>query len=443
MIDVGRQHWLVVGLGVTGQSAVRYLLAEGARVRAADSRVDQVVHAPWQAQVDLRLGAFDVDALLDGVDAVLASPGLPYDEPLFEAARQRGLPVVGDIELFARACRHPIIGVTGSNGKSTVVTLLARLLEAAGRRVALGGNIGTPALDLLAQPADVVVLELSSFQLELTETLACEAACVLNLSADHMDRHGSMAHYAAVKAKIYRNARCAVVNLDDPHVVAMPTGDVRRSFSVSQAADWAIRQVDGVSTLFHQQRPWLSAAELRLVGAHNLANVAAALALLESIGVDPESVRPALLAFEGLPHRCQWVAEQAGVTWINDSKGTNVGATLAALGGVQAPIVLLAGGLAKGGDFRPWGAPLAAVGRAAVLYGEDAGLIRNHLDGVLPIHVEPDLAASVQRARVLAQPGDTVLLSPGCASQDQFRDYIERGEAFIRLVKDGEVACPA
>ncbi|MEC9407148.1 MAG: UDP-N-acetylmuramoyl-L-alanine--D-glutamate ligase [Pseudomonadota bacterium] len=436
------QRWLVAGLGLTGQSAVRYLLAQGAELRAADSRAGLSLDAPWRDQVELCLGAFDADRLLEGVDAVMASPGLASDTPLFTAARRRGLPVVGDIELFARACKLPVIGVTGSNGKSTVVTLLARLLEAAGRRVALGGNIGTPALDLLAQDADVVVLELSSFQLEMTESLACEAACVLNLSADHMDRHGTMAHYAAVKARIYAGARCAIVNLDDPYVAAMATSDIRRGFSARQAADWSIRSQDGVATLLRQQTPFVTAAELRLVGVHNLANVAAALALLESVGVDPESVRPALLSFEGLPHRCQWVAEQAGVTWVNDSKGTNVGATLAALGGVQPPIVLLAGGLAKGGDFRPWAQPLAESGRAAVLYGRDAGLIRDHLDGALPIHLEPDLAASVLRARGLAQAGDTVLLSPGCASQDQFRDYVERGERFVQLVQAGEVACP-
>lgn len=442
MSGYDQQHWLVAGLGVTGRSAVRYLLAEGARVRAADTRAGLSPDETWRDAVELRAGAFD-NSLLDGIDAVLASPGLPFDDPLFVEARKRGLPVVGDIELFARAWAAPVIGVTGSNGKSTVVTLLAALLEAAGQRVAVGGNIGTPALELLAQPADIAVLELSSFQLELTESLRCDAACVLNVSPDHIDRHGTLEHYAALKARIYRGARRAVVNLDDPAVLSMPTPAVRRSFSARSAADWEIRQQAGQWMLFRQQAPWISANELRLVGVHNLSNVAAALALLESVGVEPDSVREALIGFRGLPHRCQWVGECDGVTWINDSKGTNVGATLAALQGVKPPIVLLAGGLAKGGDFRPWSEPLAERGRAAILFGRDAGLIRAQLDGSLPIHVEPDLAASVQRARSIAQQGDTVLLSPGCASQDQFRDYVERGDRFIALVGAGGDACPA
>ena len=225
----------------------------------------------------------------------------------------------------------------------------------------------------------------------------------------------------------------------------MPTSDIRRTFSARVAADWEIRSQSGRTALLHQQATWITASELRLVGDHNLSNVAAALALLESVGVEPDDgrVREALTQFPGLPHRCQWVAEQNGVTWINDSKGTNVGATLAALNGVTPPIVLLAGGLAKDGDFQPWAEPLASRGRAAILYGHDAGRIRAHLEGSLPIHVEADLAASVQRARSIASNGDTVLLSPGCASQDQFRDYIERGERFVELVGGGGDACSA
>ena len=444
MSGVAQQFWLVAGLGLTGRSAVRYMLEQGAQLRAADNRADLALADTWQDGIDLHLGPFSVDLLL-GVDAVLASPGLPFDDPLFVEARSRGIPVISDIELFARAWDKPVIGVTGSNGKSTVVTLLQVLLEAAGKRVAVGGNIGTPALELLSQEADLAVLELSSFQLELTESLRCDAACVLNVSADHIDRHGTLEHYTALKSRIYQGARCAVVNLDDPAVAAMPTSDIRRTFSARVAADWEIRSQSGRTALLHQQATWITAAELRLVGDHNLSNVAAALALLESVGVEPDDgrVREALTQFPGLPHRCQWVAEQNGVTWINDSKGTNVGATLAALNGVTPPIVLLAGGLAKDGDFQPWAEPLASRGRAAILYGHDAGRIRAHLEGSLPIHVEADLAASVQRARSIASNGDTVLLSPGCASQDQFRDYIERGERFVELVGGGGDACSA
>ena len=441
------RHVLVVGLGTTGSSCVRFLRRLGVRVSAVDSRAAPPAAAAIAGhfpKVPMTLGSLAPAALADA-DVVVVSPGVAAEEPLLQAARRRGLPVMGDIELFARAVEGAharIVAVTGSNGKSTVATLAALMLAAAGMRVAAGANLGTPALDLLDEAPDVYVLELSSFQLEFTESLRSNAAAVLNVSPDHMDRHGSLERYAAIKARIFRNAGVAVVNRDDARVAAMPAGLARPparvvGFTLDAPApgDYGLAQADGQPWLSRGARRLMPLARMRLRGLHNAANGLAALALGESLGADIEPMLSSLASFTGLAHRCQWVAERDGVTWINDSKGTNVGATLAALEGLPGPIVLLAGGLAKGGDFRPLAPVLRAKARALVLFGRDADAIAAAVEGAAPINRVDSLDEAVVAAKNMARSGDTVLLSPGCASFDMFRDYADRGERFMDAVR--------
>ena len=426
------QRWLVVGLGVTGVSAANWLVGQGATVTAADSRAQPPGADKLHSAVVVRAGELP-NALLGGVDGVVASPGLPADLPLFQHAVARGIDVCTDIELFARVVDAPVIGVTGSNGKSTVVTVLGEMAEAAAVNVAVGGNLGTPALDLLAAGADLYVLEISSFQLEWTRSLRCVAATVLNISADHIDRHGSIERYAAIKANLLQQAELAVKNSDDPRVAAMPASNAVHF--AAAGAEWHLAGEGGDTALCRNGKHLLRAAAMKVVGKHNQLNALAALALGDAAGLPMPAMLQALREFRGLPHRCEWVAEQGGVTWINDSKGTNVGATLAALDGLNGPIVLLAGGLAKGGDFRPWAPVLAQKGRAALLFGADAERIEVHLEQVLPIERLSTLEQGVERAAALSQAGDTVLLSPGCASMDQFDNYMARGDAFVAAVQ--------
>ena len=436
-MDWSGKSLLIVGLGLTGWSAVRYLHGRGARLSVCDSRAEPPYARQLAEQfpdIPLHAGALAPESL-DGCDALIVSPGLDLQLPLFVEARRRQLPLLGDIEVFARDNRCPALAVTGSNGKSTVVTLLGEMAAAAGRRVLVGGNIGTPALDLLGQPADLIVLELSSFQLELTESLQCLAACVLNLSADHIDRHGDLETYAEAKARIYRHADCAVINADDA-LTARGLQSRQRvvEFGAAPRADFRLQD----DVLQVRAKQWLRADELKLLGRHNHLNVLAALALGEAARLPAAAMCAAARDFAGLPHRCEWVAEHHGVRWINDSKGTNAGATLAALDGLPPKVVLLAGGQAKGGDFRPWVAPLAVKGRAVYLIGEDAGLIAGHLAELadhMPLQNVGDLATAVCRANAVAQAGDSVLLSPGCASFDQFSGYEQRGERFRVLVR--------
>ncbi len=430
-----QHNLLIVGLGLSGWSAVRYLHAQGARLRVCDTReqppfADALRRA--YPEVELVAGACTQD-LLVGIDTLVVSPGLDLQMPLLQAARRAGLPLLGDIEVFARDNRSPVVAVTGSNGKSTVVSLLAKMAEADGLRVLAGGNLGPPALDLLGSPADLIVLELSSFQLELTSALPCEVAVILNLSADHLDRHGDFAAYVRAKARIFEAARAGVLNLDDPQTAELPPATLPlKTFSCEQAADFC--RADGALRVAGEA--WLRLDELKLMGGHNHANVLAAWALGQTVGLSRDAMVAAARNFAGLPHRCEWVAERNGVRWVNDSKGTNVGATLAALQGLDAPVLLLAGGQAKGGDFSPWLAPLAQKARAVLLYGEDAGKIGRDLTSLPPQCPVLEFAAlepAVTRAAELARPGDVVLLSPGCASFDQYNGYEARGQHFAEL----------
>jgi UDP-N-acetylmuramoylalanine--D-glutamate ligase len=426
---------VVVGLGRSGLSAVRWLTARGESVVVTDSRSAppglEGVRALGSAVVT-QLGGFDW-SLLDGAERIVLSPGVSRQEPFVVEALRRGLPVIGDIELFAREVGAPVVAITGTNGKSTVTTLVAEMARAAGWRVLAGGNLGEPALDLLSAPVpQLYVLELSSFQLESTESLAPVAAAVLNLSADHMDRYESLESYAAAKARIFSKAALAVVNVDDPMVRAMPRDGQRRvGFSISGAeADYGIATVHGIPSLVRHGTSLMPLGELRLPGRHNAANALASLALGHEVGLPLGAMTSTLRTFSGLPHRSQVVAEHRGVRYVDDSKGTNVGATLAAVAGLQEPLVVIAGGDGKGQDFSPLAAAFRGKVRRAVLIGRDRAQIAAVLEGVCDTVFASDMDEAVRLAAETAQTGDLVLLSPACASLDMFLDYTDRGRKF-------------
>lgn len=429
---------VVVGLGKTGLACARFLRARGVDVTINDSREAPPELAPareFLAAAQLVLGCFDA-TLLAAADTIVLSPGVAREEPALARAIAEGVAVISEIELFARQARAPVVAITGSNGKSTVTTLVGEMAARAGYNVAVGGNLGTPAIELLREPEPALyVLELSSFQLELTGSLAPVAAVVLNLSPDHMDRYADLDAYAAAKARIYSGARHCIVNADDPCVLAMAPQGQPFSVTTAPAQGWGLlAREDGVWLARHGD-PLIAAADLRIAGRHNLANALAALALADAAGVPLEPCLDALRAFTGLPHRTEWVGEAAGVRYYDDSKGTNVGATLAAVAGLPGSVVLIAGGEGKGQDFAPLRPVLAEKGRGLVLIGRDAALIERAVAGAIPVRRALDMDEAVRQARDLAQAGDSVLLSPACASFDMFQGYAHRGECFRAAVR--------
>jgi UDP-N-acetylmuramoylalanine--D-glutamate ligase len=434
---------VIVGMGRTGLSVARHLQRCGYRISLTDTREVPPELAGVKALgagIVMRTGGFDV-RLLEQADIVVTSPGVPLDDPFFVQARARGLDIVGDIELFARSADAPVVGITGTNGKSTVTTLLGRMAERAGVRVRVGGNLGQPALDLLDRgPTDLYVLELSSFQLDTTHSLKLKAAVVLNLSADHMDRYATLRHYADSKARIFANCETAVVNADEPDVAGMPRAGQRViSFGVrEEKADYSLvtPPQGSESWLARRGSPLLPLTALRISGRHNAANALATLALGDALRLPLAPMLDELRDFTGLPHRAQWVAELHGVRYINDSKGTNVGATLAAVGGLAGPLVIIAGGDGKGQDFTPLANAFRGKVRTAVLLGRDAGLIETALAGICHTVRVETMQEAVRAAARFAQPGDTVLLSPACSSLDMFRDYAHRGNVFAAAVKE-------
>jgi UDP-N-acetylmuramoylalanine--D-glutamate ligase len=444
-------HSVVVGLGKTGASCLRYLSKRGIAVSATDSRRAPPGLAELGAladSLDLRLGGFDL-SLLDGASQVLISPGVSLEEPIACAARARSIDVLGDIELFARNVHAPVIGVTGTNGKSTVTTLVARMAAAAGRRVLAGGNLGIAALDLLEQPApDLYVLELSSFQLETTSSLQLKAAVVLNVTADHLDRYPSVASYALAKSRIFAHAATVVLNADDPLVSAMrgaagAAGQVRTvTFSIAGAdgdgrsADFSLVRSGAGTFLARHGVLLMDTARMKISGLHNAANALAALALGEAAGLPMPETLEALESFPGLPHRSQWIADVAGVRYVDDSKGTNVGATIAAVAGMPGPLVMIAGGQGKGQDFTPLAQAFRGKVRHAVLIGKDAAVVAAALKGVCTLETVASMQEAVAAATRAARAGDTVLLSPACASLDMFQDYGHRGDVFAAAVRN-------
>ncbi len=434
---------LVVGLGLTGLSCVRFLAVRGYAVRGVDTR-----DAPPQLgelkrrfpQVELYAGGLP-DRLFDHPGLLVVSPGVSLKEPPIRRAIERGIEPIGDIELFAREARAPVLAITGANGKSTVTALTGAMCAAAGLKTLVGGNIGTPVLELLEAPVpDVYVLELSSFQLETTWSLNARAATVLNVTPDHMDRYDSLDEYAVAKARVFRGNGTLVLNADDARVRAMAVAGRRAVyFGLDEPlgpGDYGLRRDGSEEWLARGGERLMPARDVPLPGRHNLANALAAVALAETVGVAAAPACAAIRAFRGLPHRTELVAEQDGVRWINDSKGTNVGATVAALNGMTAPTVLIAGGDGKGQDFGALRAAVRAHARAVVLIGRDAALIETALAGTVTMQRAPTLPEAVRLARRLAQSGDVVLLSPACASFDMFRNYEHRGDVFRAAVRE-------
>jgi UDP-N-acetylmuramoylalanine--D-glutamate ligase len=440
MFDKARKT-LVVGLGETGLSVARYLSRQGADVAVVDSREHppglERLRAELPADVPLFLGGFHAAAFRHAEQIVL-SPGVSRAAPEIAAAVARGVPVIGDIELFAQVACAPVIAITGSNGKSTVVTLLSAMARRAGRNVRTGGNIGVPALDLIAaDEPDLYVLELSSFQLETLHSLHPQVAVVLNISADHMDRYRDLQDYAAAKQMVYSNATQQVVNADDPLAAGLADAarpQLRFTRAVPGDNEYGLIEHAHELWLARGSERLLPAAAVRMAGRHNLVNALAALALGEAAGLPLMPMLETLREFQGLPHRMQHVAAQGGVQWYNDSKGTNVGATLAAIDGVDGKVVLIAGGDGKGADFAPLAGALQGRGRGAVLLGKDAPRLAAVLQGVLPVAFAGDMPEAVRLAGAMAQPGDCVLLSPACASTDMYRNFVERGEVFMQAV---------
>jgi UDP-N-acetylmuramoylalanine--D-glutamate ligase len=434
---------LVVGLGATGLSCVRYLTARGYDVSAIDSRAAPPNLATIKHEfpdVAVHTGDFAADWLARA-ELLVVSPGVSLREPAIARALAAGCEVVGDIELFAREANAPVLAVTGANGKSTVTSLVGAICVAAGLDTFIGGNIGVPALSLLDEgEPDVYVLELSSFQLETTASLNARAAAVLNLTPDHMDRYASLDEYAQAKARVFGGDGLMVLNADDQRVMQMARADrrgVRFTLGAPRSSsEYGLRARGRDLWLARDDRYLMPAAEVQLPGRHNLANVLAALALTDALGVAREAQVNAVRAFGGLPHRTELVASRDGIRWINDSKGTNVGATIAALNGMDAPVVLIAGGDGKGADFAALRDACASHARAVVLIGRDAPRIESALEGVVPVRHATDMRAAVHAARSLAQSGDIVLLSPACASFDMFNNYEHRGEVFRDAVKE-------
>lgn len=432
----------ILGMGVTGLSCLRYLAGEALLV--LDTRDEPPNAAAARAlcpEAELRFGADACGADFAGVERLVVSPGVGLDHPLVERARGAGVEVLSDIDLFCRAARAPIHAVTGTNGKSTVTALAGHLLAALGQRVGVGGNIGEAALEVLGDDRDSYVLELSSFQLERMASYPFHAATILNVTEDHLDRHGDLAAYAASKRRIYRQARRVVANRQDPLTAPQEPGMVPVTFGLDAPQDghWGLSGRDTERVLMRGGEVLMPLAELPLAGIHNALNVLAACALVAEPGVPLTRLADAVRSFRGLPHRCTLVAEVAGVRFVDDSKATNVGATLAALDGLGDParrhLVLIAGGDGKGADFAPLAGPVKRYVKAVVLLGRDAPRLASALGDSAPLTRVADMNEAVAAAGRLAEHGDTVLLSPACASLDMFRSYAARGEAFAAAVE--------
>ncbi|MGH8492391.1 MAG: UDP-N-acetylmuramoyl-L-alanine--D-glutamate ligase [Moraxellaceae bacterium] len=437
---------VVVGLGKTGLSCVRFLKGRGYPVAVNDTRENPPGLAELRAEfpdVEVSLGKLD-GALLLRAKEVVASPGISVKEPELLAARQAGIAVTGDVDIFCREVTAPIVAITGSNAKSTVTTLVGLMAEQAGINVGVGGNLGLPVLDMLRENGEqaLYVLELSSFQLETTHALRAAVAVVLNISEDHMDRYSSMQEYHQAKHRIFRHSLRYVVNRDDPLTVPLMEETVPRvSFGLSapDLNQFGVLLSEGEKFLARGREKLLPISAMKIRGEHNVANALAALALGEAVNIPMAAMLQSLREFSGLPHRCELVSERDGIAWYNDSKGTNVGSTLAAINGLGAAIkgklILIAGGVGKGQDFTPLSAPLVKYAKALVLIGEDGPKISAAVaDSVQKVNANT-LRDAIEKAQALAANGDAVVLSPACASFDMFKNYEDRGQQFVATVK--------
>ena len=439
------QRVLVVGLGDTGLSCVRFLYARGVELAVTDSRLTPPGLKTLQEEfpdVGVFVGGFDHKAI-ERADVLLLSPGVSLMTSEIAAAVAQGKQVIGDIEVFARCVNKPVVAITGSNGKSTVTALVGEMARVARKQVYVGGNIGTPALQLVEHnhEAQLYVLELSSFQLETTYSLDAAASVILNISEDHMDRYATLAEYAQAKARIYYGSGTIVINQDDAYVEALASEiEAQREvfrFTLGAPQDdrcFGVVHKDGLALLARGKQALLPVDEIRIKGQHNVANALACLALGTAVGLPMPAMLEALREFPGLPHRTQWVAERHGVQWFNDS---NVGAALAAISGLTAQtLFVILGGQGKGQDFSPLREVLATRKSHVLLLGEDADRIAAALGNQIPQTRVKDMAEAVHTAQRLATAGDVVLLSPACASFDMFNGYAHRGQVFMQLVKE-------
>ena len=435
---------VVAGLGISGVSAVNFLYEQGYQVAVTDSRPTPPGHDQIPAAVRTSFGKLDAELLLQAEEIIL-SPGLAPQLPEIQQAIAQGVAVVGDIQLLRRATEVPIIAITGSNAKSTVTTLLGMMAQDAGKKVAVGGNLGRPALDLLKDQPELIVLELSSFQLETTSNLNAEVAVVLNLSEDHLDRHGDMLGYHKAKHRIFQGVKKVVYNRDDSlSRPLVPDVTPIQSFGLN-APDLnqygVLREADGTMWLACGLERLIKTSDLYIQGMHNVANALACIALGEAVGLPLQSMLNTLKHFKGLEHRCEYVQTIANVRYYNDSKGTNVGATLAAIDGLgaaiavkQGKLALILGGQGKGQDFKPLRTAIQKYVKAVILIGEDAALIEQAIQGSTTILHANSLKDAVDLAQQATQAEDVVLLSPACASFDMFKSYNDRGQQFVACV---------
>ncbi|CAM4177294.1 UDP-N-acetylmuramoyl-L-alanine--D-glutamate ligase [Acinetobacter pragensis] len=435
---------VVAGLGISGVAAVNFLHEQGYRVAVTDSRATPPGHDQIPAKVQTSFGKLDEDLLLQA-EEIIISPGLDPKLPEIQAAAAKGIAIVSEIQILRRATDKPIVAITGSNAKSTVTTLLGLMVKDAGRKVAVGGNLGRPALDLIKDDPELYVLELSSFQLEATSNLAAEVAVVLNMSEDHLDRHGDMMGYHTAKHRIFQAVKKVVFNRDDSLTRPLvPDATPMQSFGLN-APDMnqfgVLRDDDGTIWLARGRERLLQSSDMYIQGTHNVANALACLALGEAIGLPLDSMLNTLKTFKGLEHRCEFVKELAGVRYYNDSKGTNIGATLAAIDGLGAAIeakggkvAIILGGQGKGQDFTALRDSLSKYAKVAVLIGEDRPLIEAAISGTAELLPAATLKEAVEICQQHAQANDVVLLSPACASFDMFKGYSERGHQFVDCV---------
>jgi len=432
---------VIVGLGLTGQSCVDFLYRSDRSLTVVDTRVNPPGLTAFQKRyqdVALHAGELPEEIIL-AADLIVVSPGVDLRSPVFIAAQKAGLPIIGDVEIFALYVDAPVIGITGSNGKSTVTTLVGDIARFAGLKVAVGGNIGEPVLTLLKEHADVYVLELSSFQLESVYSLACEVAVVLNLSMDHMDRYNSFEDYVTAKQRIFSHARYCVVNADDEVVMSLLSDACQKiCFSSNCSNDdiYGLEVVNGKTKVCYKGGNVLSLDTLRVPGKHNQVNAVAATAIAQAMGWPIQAIEQALKEFKGLQHRCELILEADGRRWINDSKGTNVGATVAALDGLDGPLVLIAGGDGKGADFSPLCQAMEGKVLQAVLIGQDAAKIAAAIEGKVVYQYAHDMDEAVALAAKSAPAESVILLSPACASLDMYANYQQRGDAFTQAVKE-------
>ena len=437
---------LIVGLGKTGLSCARFLNKHGIEVAITDSRENPPGLEVLQhelADIAVFVGSFQAE-VFERADCIIVSPGVSVQELHIQAASARGAEVIGDVELFARLAEAPILAITGSNGKSTVTTLLGEMVRLSDLNVAVGGNLGTPVLDLLEQPVpDFYVVELSSFQLETTYSLNAMAATLLNISEDHMDRYASLEDYIQAKTSVFNGNGVVVLNKDDKHVLNLKSG-LEKEHEISvftlqdpAAGEFGVCSNDNEQWLCFGEQALLAVGKLKVKGKHNIANALAALALGKAAGLDMDAMLKALQVFPGLPHRTEWVANINGVDWFNDSKATNVGAAQAAMNGIDAiNIVLIAGGQGKGQDFSPLRETVSEKVKTVILIGEDGKLIGDILNDVTDIKYAESMKNAVQLAADSADSGDVVLLSPACASFDMFNSYEDRGQQFVNAVRE-------